>query len=523
LFAIHIRYLTGRVAAAEAADRDTAEWPPHPARLFMALAAAHFEAGGDPGERAALEWLEGLPGAPEIRAGEHFPRHAVTHYVPVNDKPVGEKPGPLQCLPGWRRNRQPRTFATAALEDEVAVLSWPHADAGPHLAPLANLCARVTRVGHAMSLVSVWASESAPGGTPSLVPNSDAPAAMLRVPGAGLLAELERRYDGKRLDRWGALKLAEANGASRPERTAAKKALKAEFPDSEPAPVRLRPMASSYQGYAPPAPANAPAAPGTVWGPALIVMALHRESGPVRHLDIAAALQLAGRLRDALLAHLGPGAPEVLSGHKGAGPAEDPHLAVFALPFVGHEHADGRLLGVSLAPPRHLAPGDRRRLDAAVRALRSQGLKLGPLGTWGLSPAGGFAPQRTLRPETWTAMPGGATEWATVTPYVCDRHAKAKEEAAYYAELSAEIAAACRRVLLDPGVGVAVGVSAVSAFPGAPPAHAFPRLRRKDGSQRRQSHAILTFDRPVVGPLLIGAGRFRGYGLCRPLRREGGR
>ncbi len=52
------------------------------------------------------------------------------------------------------------------------------------------------------------------------------------------------------------------------------------------------------------------------------------------------------------------------------------------------------------------------------------------------------------------------------------------------------------------------------------PAHAFPRLRRKDGSERRHSHAILIFDEPVRGPILIGAGRYRGYGLCRPLEVE---
>ena len=27
----------------------------------------------------------------------------------------------------------------------------------------------------------------------------------------------------------------------------------------------------------------------------------------------------------------------------------------------------------------------------------------------------------------------------------------------------------------------------------------------------------VTFKEPVVGPVLLGAGRYRGYGLCRPL------
>ena len=54
---IGIRYLCGRAMATHPADRQRAEWPVHPDRAFMGLAAAHFETGADAGERAALEWL----------------------------------------------------------------------------------------------------------------------------------------------------------------------------------------------------------------------------------------------------------------------------------------------------------------------------------------------------------------------------------------------------------------------------------------------------------------------------------
>jgi CRISPR-associated protein Csb2 len=36
-------------------------------------------------------------------------------------------------------------------------------------------------------------------------------------------------------------------------------------------------------------------------------------------------------------------------------------------------------------------------------------------------------------------------------------------------------------------------------------------------ASRPHLHVMLAFDRPVRGPMLIGAGRYRGYGLCRPL------
>jgi hypothetical protein len=42
---------------------------PAPGRIFMALAAAHFQIGADPAEREALTWLERLEEAPAIRAG----------------------------------------------------------------------------------------------------------------------------------------------------------------------------------------------------------------------------------------------------------------------------------------------------------------------------------------------------------------------------------------------------------------------------------------------------------------------
>ena len=34
-------------------------------------------------------------------------------------------------------------------------------------------------------------------------------------------------------------------------------------------------------------------------------------------------------------------------------------------------------------------------------------------------------------------------------------------------------------------------------------------------------HAALTFDEPIHGPLLLGAGRFAGLGLMRPIPESG--
>ena len=56
---------------------------------------------------------------------------------------------------------------------------------------------------------------------------------------------------------------------------------------------------------------------------------------------------------------------------------------------------------------------------------------------------------------------------------------------------------------------------------GARPAADFPpfRQRGQDGKPvaRRLLHASLTFDQKVEGPLMLGAGRFMGLGLMRPI------
>jgi CRISPR-associated protein Csb2 len=68
MLALGIRYLTGYAAATDVAAQ-AAEWPPHWGRVFMAMAAAHFENGGDAAERAALEWIEAAP-VPALRASD---------------------------------------------------------------------------------------------------------------------------------------------------------------------------------------------------------------------------------------------------------------------------------------------------------------------------------------------------------------------------------------------------------------------------------------------------------------------
>ena len=155
-------------------------------------------------------------------------------------------------------------------------------------------------------------------------------------------------------------------------------------------------------------------------------------------------------------------------------------------------------------------------------------LKLGKLGGWNLDGITEDRPPSNLLASTWTAMPQGSTEWGTVTPIVLDRHpkAKAKDIAEYRAEVAKTIQTACERVLDSktpekeaPKI-VHVVPLPVSPHLGTPPSHSFPKMERKSGGQCCHTHALIVFDKPIVGPLLVGAGRYRGYGFCRPMRRK---
>lgn len=534
MLAFGIQYLNGFVAAARPDDRDRPEWPPHPARVFMALAAAHFESGSRPVERQALLWLEALSRdlestGPTIACCSPATREAVTCFVPVNPTIADEKkardnerkkgkrpPPPLQSAPGVVRTRQPRTFARAWLEDDKVYLYWREAEPAPSvLAALEELCAKVTRIGHSSSLVQMWLADESEVGTPTWEPAQDRAEISLRVAPPGTLAYLEQRFGAAHVDRYSALKIQESDESDPKKRRAATKALKAEFPSGEPTP--LRPDLSVYQGYARPDDAGHPLACGTVFSPHLAVLRLRPQQSDYRALDLCATLQLAQRWRDAALSQssdLSAEARCALSGHDmSGGPLQTPHLAFAPLAFVGSEHSDGHLLGVGLALPPELDRATRRDVMQAFGRVAE--LKLGPLGVWRVEAIRESFPPVNLRASAWTAHPLGATQWATVTPIAFDRHPKATNRADSLTEATTMVRRACERIGLPNPREVIL--TPVSHHLGAPASHEFPRMRRKDGSLRRHTHAILTFDEPVRGPVLLGAGRYRGYGFCRPL------
>jgi CRISPR-associated protein Csb2 len=476
---IGIRYLTGYAVATDPAARDRPEWPPHPARVFMALAAAYFETDGSAAEEKALRWLESQP-SPVLRASDADERRTAESYVPVNDDAVGKKPGPVQSIQGWRRTKQPRTWPSVRPRADTVLLVWPDVEPNGHHPALRSLCRKVTRIGHSSSLVQVWAKDTAPGGAPEdrWEPDDLEADMRLRVPSKGLLERLVADHERGQ-----------------------------------------RPHVGTWQGYRRVTDGSEASPACTVWSHRLVVGRLVPVESVYSRLELVATLQVTERLHQAVLSQTREPVPEFISGHQRDGsPSEIPHLAYLPLAFVGSEHATGHLMGVAVAVPRELDRAQRLKALAAVGRLEQEGLALGALGKWAL--ARDDLGQINLRADVWTGHPQGRRRWATVTPIAFDRHAKSKDRAIREQEQAEMIRQCCTRIgLPEP---VEVGITPVSAHQGAPPAHEFPRLRRKDGSQRRHAHALLLFDEPVCGPIALGAGRYRAYGFCRPLREQEG-
>ncbi len=520
MLAFGIRYLNGFVAAAEPDDLHRAEWPPHPGRVYMALVAAHFQTGADPAERLALLWLEGTTrggeiSAPALMASNAAQRANVSHYVPVNDK-SGPSKALMHSLP-LTRDRQERVFARAWPDEDRVYLLWPDLEPPPgYREALANLCAKVTRIGHSSCLVQMWLAEAGELREPTWLPDDERAVISLRIPAPGTLEYLEQQYNQAAIQDYAELRVAELDATDTRTRRDAKRRRLERYGNQPP--PQQRPRVFLWQGYA--RPALEPLSRGllnTVFSPHLLPLQLKVRASSLAMLDLVAAPTVVRRWREAILSYsngLSESARQVLSGHNAdGGPSADPHLAFLPLAFVGHQHADGHLLGMGLVLPTDLSREERREILRAVAAVRE--LKLGLLGIWELTAVIASQPAWNLRPETWTAYPSGATHWSTVTPIAFDRHSKAKSRADREREEVAMIAAACERAGLPRPR--AVIITHVSAHTGVPPSFVFPHLRRKDGGRRRHTHAILVFEQPVCGPMLVGAGRFRGYGVCRPI------
>jgi CRISPR-associated protein Csb2 len=444
MLAIEVEYLMGRSYATDFRDDKMAEWPPHPDRLFEALVAAHHDSFSEDGENSALRWLETL-GAPQIAAGKMGHAAPVVNFVPTNYNGKSGSPHPDQ------RGRQPRTFPVQSPSSPVVHFVWPEADPDKETRDkLGNLLARVPSLGRACSLVRMRLGE--PSNRPAYVPDPEGDQ-VLRVFGEGRLDELETLYN-----------------------------------------LGQRPSLAPQMRYGR-ARVETPV-PESRFGEMIV---LRRIEG--RGLSIEAALTLTSALRKALmtLSESDPALCAFFSGHDA-----EAHCAFAALPFVGHEYADGRLMGVAVVLPRTIGTVQRRKVMRSCALIEKINLK-DQSALWDVELCGLDIPQRTLRPQSWS---GPSAMWASVTPILLDRFPKKT--------LSVEeiVATACERIGLPRPIEIEH--SPFSDIHAVSPVSEFRLLRTKDDKPRWGVHAKIRFEEQVRGPILLGAGRFFGLGLLRP-------
>ncbi|MBP6582485.1 MAG: type I-U CRISPR-associated protein Cas5/Cas6 [Chromatiaceae bacterium] len=229
----------------------------------------------------------------------------------------------------------------------------------------------------------------------------------------------------------------------------------------------------------------------TPWGELLV---LRPDGG-----NLCAAAQLGDGLRRAVMSHAPERMSPLLHGHE-----KVPHAAWLTLPDVGHPHAAGRVLGLGMLLPRVTGRAERDEAVLALSQVRELCLEDGQRLELRPQPAHQPTPQGIER-RTWARA---SRSWTTATPIVLERHPRRGQS------VEDLIADTCERWGYPRPIGVEIGQH--SPLRGVPMAEAF--RPRRPGCW---THAVLHWDRPVRGPVLIGREQHFGLGLLRPLLGEG--
>jgi CRISPR-associated protein Csb2 len=495
---LDINWLMGTAWLARGPASPLPDWPPEPDRIFSALVASWGAGGELAEERAALEWLEACAPPLASHPAAVVAREAPTVFVPPNDATSAD----ITILPS-RRRRQPRHFPAVSLDiDDAQHLSlfWTADAPTTHLDALNELAFRTSHVGHSSSVVRCQfvAVDEVPDGAK----------VTRRAPYPGRLAELEALH---------------ARHMAGDERARARPSQRAGVALTSAA----DPAAKSSNSFAE--------------EPAQWIMFMH--AGGERP-DLRAAAILGDAMRMALMrawtsVH-GEPPPAWISGHEpDRSPARDAHLAVVPLGYLGFQRADGRLMGLALVPPRAITEGFMLPGPAAFRARQAFAAAIAALGEADPRADNGDGPVLTLAPRgggwSWRIRPadggiasldprrylGTSRSWASATPVLLDRHLK-KEGAAGREEAAEIVARACARIGLPlPDSIDILKHAAISGAPSAWPSGGNPRWmnwsRKASFGDRKLCHVRLTFKESVAGPVLIGAARFTGLGLCLPV------
>ena len=435
------------------------EWPPSPARLFAAFVAADGTgATCRVTDGAELKWFERLP-PPSIYA-EAAPQHQPLGPRFVVRHGGSVKRGSHQEYVG-RATAINRAGVRVALNCPQVVYEWDSEP--PEAAILEALRVRAARVGYLGSSDSpvrlrVTTDSSHTEGLTSLfTPDPDGDT-LINVTKPGDLSHWDRLHGA-----W------TERGAS---------ASRSQYPALVHAARYRSPMQTSSQEQG----------EVVVW-----LRFVHAVSG--RRIAALTAL-----FKDAVLSqhqriHGTP--PAELHGHGYTGTGYD-IARYLALPDVGYARSRGRIHGLALwLPPATDAMVRQTASDAArsIRNLKGDGIDVD------ISPHDGEARPFAANPDRWLRS---SRTWITAVPAIHERWRSLDLE---------EVTRWCKHAgIPDP---TAFRAAHVPLVPGALDL-APVEVNRPDRPPMPYSHIELRFEQSVPGPVVVGSGRQRGFGLCVP-------
>ena len=186
-----------------------------------------------------------------------------------------------------------------------------------------------------------------------------------------------------------------------------------------------------------------------------------------------------------------------LHGHVNEGESDYQLARFLALPNVGHRHSDGKIHGAAVWVPRGVEEIDVRNLASTLASIQSLSLADGNRITVDRSRR-----SWATNPRRWQGL---ARRWVTALPAVSDRHQRIDSTA---------VIRWCEQVGLPKPVRIRI--SRTPFLPGGVDLHPTETRRPGHTQTRPYAHVSLIFGEPVAGPVVIGAARSYGLGLCAP-------
>lgn len=472
MFGIKVTYLRGSVTAADVRtgqEKSEVEWPPHPDRLFCAMVQAWGDVGEPEGGRNALLWLEKLS-PPLITCGRALYCKNPIVYVPVNENIEGKKKSSQVQGTQLLRVRQGRRFARAPLTDPRVIFWWQ--DVVPTLEirrALGELVEGIASLGHSSSLVRVEIVDRLEELELTVLPDEYGNMTM-RTPYPGRLDELCSAF--------------KSNPNYRP------------------------PLARKWTTY------KVKSNDMTIRHGSHGEMFIFRLSGSAPfYLPIEYSGTIIDVWRRALVQRADQPPSAMITGHAPGSSLEDPkplkgpYMALLPLADIGHRYARGHIMGLAAVLPVEIEKQERESCLTALRRVKK--LNLGELGEWSLEPCDASERRKALQVETWTQP---SRVWVSVTPFVFGKYPKRLWDG----DAEKVIQEACLIAGLPEPADVSI--SQYSFILGVPPSFRFPGLPQKSGRPKRfHIHVRLVFAEEVQGPVLVGVGRHRGYGLFRQI------